>query len=357
MTSSLILKKISSPESLTNKYIHVDKSETSIKLLPSGKFNTSGEDVKSTFEDRNKYSIIISASTGCAMACNFCHITQKESPYIRISGQQILDNLKEAITAEYLEHPEIANKYIKLCWMGMGEAILISKAVLDVTIELLDWVMLNGYAKGLDGVDIATVMPKIGDSWMADFTTLNTLLKKYDINPNNYIIPNSGFSSIKTYNSRSNLRLFYSLHSTEQHTRDLMIPNAMPIDKALSKIKKFHEASQVNIIVHYMFMDSINDSNEQVEHLNTFMASNELDGFELRILRYNGHNDSIKESNNFKSIIKNVSDAHSNFKVQFSSGFEILSACGQFVIDEYSNNPNYFESKAKNNNEINIVNI
>lgn len=351
------MKKISSQESLTNKYIHNDGSETSIKLLPSGQFDTSGGEVKSTFEDRNKYSIIISASAGCAMACNFCHITQKEASYVRISAEAILSNLKEAIQSEYEEHPEISEKYIKLCWMGMGEAILISDAVRNVTIELLDWVMENGYAKGLDGVDIATVMPKIGRGWMEDFTLLNKELDKYEINPNNHIVPNAGFSKIGEYKERSPLRLFYSLHSTEQETRDIMIPNAMPIDKAISRIKAFSDETKVNIVLHYMFMEGINDSDEQVEHLNNFMQSNELDNFELRILRYNGHKDEIQESLHFREIIQRVAAERSKFKVQFSSGFEVLSACGQFVIEEYSDNPNYFESKARNNNQIDVMNV
>lgn len=351
------MKKISSIESLTNKYIHSDGSETSIKLLPSGQFDTSGGDVKSTFEDRNKYSIIISASTGCAMSCNFCHITQKESKYVRLQAEQILQNLKDAISEEAKEHPEIANKYIKLCWMGMGEAILISKSVRWVTVKLLDWVMENKYAKGLDGVDIATVMPKLGDGWMNEFSMLNDVLSKYEVNPNNHVVPNAGFTKFNEYKERSALRLFYSLHSTEQETRDIMIPNAMPIDKAMTKIKHFHDKTNVNIVLHYMFMDGINDSEEQIEHLNNFMSVNDLDGFELRILRYNGHSEAIRESDSFRDIIRNVADARSKFKVQFSSGFEVLSACGQFVIDDYSSNPNYFESKAKNNNEINILNI
>jgi len=351
------MQKISSLPSLTNKYIHSDGSETSIKLLPSGKFNANDGGAKSEFEDRNKYSIIISASKGCAMACNFCHITQKESSYVRLQGENILQNLKDAIKEEYAEHPEISDKYIKLCWMGMGEAILISKAVQSVTMELLDWVMENGYAKGLDGVDIATVMPKIGDAWMTEFEELNNSLSKYEINPNNHVVPNAGFSSLGEYKERSPLRLFYSLHSTEQETREIMIPNAMPIDKAMSKIKSFHNKTKVNIVLHYMFMDGINDSDKQVKHLNDFMTVNNLDGFELRILRYNGHGEEIRESDNFKSIIRNVANARSKFKVQFSSGFEVLSACGQFVVPEYSDNPDYFESKARNNNEIEISNI
>ncbi len=346
------MQKILSPKSLTNKYIHSDNSETSIKLLPSGKFSEEGQ---SEFRDRNKYSIIISASLGCAMACNFCHITQKNSPFKRIDGEAILSNIKEAIEAEYEINPQISEKYIKLCWMGMGEAILISKEVKYVTLQLLDWVMENNYAKGLDGVDLATVLPKINNGWMDDFTELNLELKKYEINPNNDVVPNAGFSNLSSYDNRSSFRLFYSLHSSEQSVRDVIIPNAMPIDKAMLKIKQFHESTGINIILHYMFMEGVNDSDEQVNHLMHFMQEYSVQNYELRILRYNGHEENIEESLNFKPIIKKISSLTNHFKVQFSSGFEVKSACGQFIVNGYAESEHAFVSKARNNNEINFV--
>lgn len=324
------MKTIQSKSESTTKFIHRDRSETSIKLLPSGSY-LAGED-GAKFENRNKYSIVISSSTGCVMECDFCHLTQKEMSHKNLTNEQIVSNIQAAILHQYLEDKSIQDKFVKICWMGMGEPIIKHESIAKVTLEILDWIMENNMAKGLDGVDLSTVLPRVNNGWVESFRKLNKDLEKYPVNPNNNIVPNSDsrLSNLKNYKDRSLFRLFYSLHATDQDIRRSMIPNSMGIDLAFRKLDDFHKETGINVVVHYMFIHGVNDNEEQVERL--ISRLNQYDYMELRILRFNSANLlKQRESDDFNSITLRLSSEVSKFKVQYSAGSHILSACGQFV--------------------------
>lgn len=300
------MRIISSPGSRTNKYIHSDGSETAIKRHLSGEFDARGEPV---FKDNNKYSIVASCSTGCQMNCNFCHLTIKKATFKPSNLDRLVHNIKSAILHEFKLNPDIADKNIKLCWMGMGEALTSLRDVSFATTIILNWAVTKGYAKGIEGVDISTVLPKLPDKWMKQLSALNHQLEVFFDN--------------------TELRLFYSLHSVDQKVRDKIIPNAMALNKAIPRLKELHNTTGIPIILHYMFMEGINDSEEQVEDLSKFIKDKGLGDFQLRILRYNSADPDIKESPELFDLLKKV--PHN--KVQFSAGTDILSACGQFVVE------------------------
>ena len=102
------------------KYIHDDGSETAIKLT-----NT------------EKYSIVISCSVGCNVGCTFCYLTIKKCPYYRLTALNIFNNVKEAFEYQIKETPDIVNKQVKLCYMGMGDAFSEFRRVCDSCKELL----------------------------------------------------------------------------------------------------------------------------------------------------------------------------------------------------------------------------
>ena len=169
-----------------SKYIHEDGSETAIKLVKSMQniLNPLTNEIESKFSNRNKYSIFISSSVGCYMKCKFCHLTLKNAEHIKLENEAVLNNLKEALKDMILFNPELKNKYIKLSWMGMGDAMNKPEMVSEVSLRFLDWVFENNFACGLDGVDLSTVMPKIKNkSWIKIYHNLEESLKKYSINP------------------------------------------------------------------------------------------------------------------------------------------------------------------------------
>ncbi len=324
---------------MVTKYVHSDESETCIKTVPSLDTKpTADGDVELEVVDRNKYSVFISPSRGCPLNCSFCYLTIDDVPFKKVRTEELLENLKEAVEHRVAMEPDICNRFIKLCWMGMGEAIIDMDQVVEVTNEFLDWIKAKGYAQGLDGVDISTVLPRIkNDVWMEQCQWLSEELQgMFDLNPNNRMADNveDGYGTFTFYEGRTVFRLFYSLHSAIQETRDRIIPNAMPIAEALEKLKEVSTEGDhpVDVIIHHMFLEGINDSEEEVNAVVEFMR--ELPGSELRILRYNKHDDSdIQESKVFKECMCLLGDRVPKIKVQVSQGGDVKSACGQFIYN------------------------
>ena len=322
---------------LIHKFIHNDGSETAIKAVTScdnimdperGIINVGNV-------DRNKYSVFISTSVGCYMKCNFCHLTLKNGKYKKLLSESIIDNVKDALTKSIESDPTLKTKYIKICWMGMGDAVSDPNMVKDVTITLLEWIFDKGFAIGLDGVDLATSLPPIKKDWVSVFTELNDTLSVYKINPNNNIIVHSGMHTNQSkYIQRSIFRVFYSLHSSEQNVRDVIIPKAESLLSAIPKLKEYSNDNTNNLILHYMFMDGVNDSPEQIDHLLNYIKSNSLEKYELRVLRYNPVEGSgITESARINDILLKISAELPFVKIQVSKGDDINAACGQFYTN------------------------
>lgn len=332
------MKIIQSEDKLVTKYIHENGCETTIKSVNScnNKINPDTGELITTLTDRNKYSVFISSSIGCYMKCGFCHLTLKNSIYKKLTANEIFEQVKLAIIEEYKLNPDIQNKYLKLCWMGMGDAINVPKIVSEVSIKIIEFVLFNKYAKGLDGVDLSTVLPNVNDSWIEEFQKLDFKLSLYPINPNNNKIVQSGLHTNKeNYFNRSLFRLFYSLHEVEQDKRDKIIPNAMPIDKAISKLKQFTQNNKYNLILHHMFLEGYNDNVDDIQKLLTFLEKNSLTENEIRILRYNPvENTEYTESSSYENIIKNLAKKVDFLKAQVSAGNKINSACGQFYAEK-----------------------
>lgn len=319
-----------------SKYIHEDGSETAIKLVKSTQniLNPITNKIETITSDRNKYSIFISSSVGCYMKCKFCHLTLKNSEFIKITSEQVLNNLKEAISDAVIFNPEIKNRYIKLSWMGMGDAINNPDMVREVTIGILDWAFENKFAVGLDGVDLSTVLPPLKNKkWIQIFHDLESTLKKYKINPI-YSMDNMEFSS-GTYSHKNIFRLFYSLESGIQESRDIVIPNAMKLEEAIIHLKEYESNGKYPVIFHQLLVEDLNDSEENVESIIRFINENFKDN-ELRVLRYNFcAKSSYKESDRFPRQIKLISDRVNFLKVQVSPGTEVSAACGQFIVKDF----------------------
>jgi adenine C2-methylase RlmN of 23S rRNA A2503 and tRNA A37 len=318
-----------------SKYIHEDGSETAIKKVKSTQnvINPITSQIETIESDRNKYSVFISCSVGCHMACKFCHLTLKGAKHYKLESDQVLNNLKEALEDQVAFDPEIKSKYIKLSWMGMGDAINKPEMVRDVTLRFLDWVFENGYAKGLDGIDLSTVMPKIKKpEFIGIFHNLENDLRQYPLNEK-YSMDNHEFRNFE-YTRKNVFRLFYSVESAIQEKRENVIPNAMPLVDAANLLNQY-QASGSTLIFHHLLVEGLNDSEEELSALIHFMKK-DFDQNELRILRYNYCSKSdYKESEKFISQIKSLSNNINKLKVQVSPGTEVSAACGQFIVKDF----------------------
>lgn len=317
------------------KYIHDDGSETAIKFTDS--CNHDLNNLNEEYTNRKKYTIFISTSVGCFMKCKFCHLTLKNAKFIPLSEEEVLNNLKEAITHQLSINPHLKNYFVKLSWMGMGDALIEYNKVSSVSLKLLDWIIENNFAEGLDGVDLSTVFPKkINPEWSNTFNQLNVTLSKYNTNPNNKLKDNNSpiLLNEKTYKNRSLFRLFYSISSIKDiDNHNNLIPNTLSPYEVLSLLN--NTDIQFNVLFHHLLLDNENDSDDDISHLINFLKENN-DNHEFRVLRYNECSDSsLRESRNFLPIIKKINNYTKNIKVQISPGSEVKAACGQFIVSKF----------------------
>lgn len=319
-----------------SKYIHEDGSETAVKLVKSiqSVVNPITKEIETHRTDRNKYSIFISSSVGCYMQCKFCHLTLKNSKHIKIDEERVLENLKEAIRDVAEFNPDLRNRFVKLSWMGMGDAINKPEMVYNVSLGILNWIFENGYAIGLDGVDLSTVMPKLNNNgWIKKFHDLEEQLHNYPINPI-YNMDNIEFTN-GYYSHKNIFRLFYSVSSAIQERREVVIPNAMPLVNAVKQLKEYEQNGKYTLILHHLLVHDLNDSEEELRSLIKFVNDDFKDN-ELRILRYNFCAKShYKESERFIKQIKDLSNNIDFIKVQVSPGTEVSAACGQFIVKDF----------------------
>ena len=305
-----------SQDKQVTKYIHNDGSETAIKTVPScgNILNKLTNKIEPIEVDRNKYSIFISSSVGCPIGCKFCYLTVKKFPYHKLSPADIFSNVKEAIISQVKRNPELRKKYVKLSWMGMGDAFLLDpKEVRMLSTHIARWIIYNGrYACGLDGIDIATTYPRKNYGWPYQMASLIDSCSHFPINPKS--------------KNRSIVRIFYSLHKNRD--RLSIIPTSLPSPIAAQYLEDAKRNFGIDIILQHMFLKEVNEKGLfDVRNIMDYLPDSEI-----RILRFNKcKNSPYQESPKFDRLVKLFSDSFPKVKYQVSAGSEIKAACGQFI--------------------------
>jgi len=301
------------------KYIHDDGSETAIKHSFESPTEKHGEFSKIT----NKFNVFISSSVGCRIKCSFCYLTLKKVPFFRLTKEEITKNVIDAITHQVNLFPELKNQYVKLSWMGMGDACINFQKTIDITKLIVKEIIDKKLCKGIDNIDISTMLPQSFKTGSLKYYVekLNDLLIDIPINP--------------LRESEPKVRIFYSLHSSLDSVRNKMIPHAKKIEEAFNELKSI-PFDNAKVIIHHMFLEGVNDSQEDIQNLIKLMTDPENKNYQLRILRYNKCDYSIdEESLLFVEIIKKINEKIENMKVQISPGSSVKAACGQFLLTQF----------------------
>jgi len=311
------MKIINNKDRSVTKYQHEDGSETCIKFVPSQFYTVGSEKLIKNAKQKHKYSVLISCSSGCPVGCKMCYLSDKKYKYTNIKEFDVYKNVINAIQEKVKEDPRLKENYIKLCWMGMGDCFLDLKKTYNVSRSLLENVIDNGLAKGLDGVDLGTTFPKKYTD-LQYLNRMNTYLKKFDRNPHNT-------------KERSPLRVFYSLHRPDNGREKFLIPNSLSVQQAIHKLKAMKELCGIDVVFHQLFLENLTDGKWLSQELiNLFNF--QLNDFELRVLRFNeSDKNDFKESPRFEEIVRELLPKIPKFKLQISPGSEVQGACGQFL--------------------------
>ena len=297
------------------KYVHDDGSETAIKAISKNNKELGHDPVSC-----GKWALFLSSSVGCPVGCTFCYLTTKNYPYHRLSSLQIYKNAIEAIEAEVEANPSIKNRFFKLSWMGMGDAMFKMKDIRLITEMICDYVRANGYACGIDGVDLSTSLPIWKDEYIDEMVELNEYLEQFpkmDIN----------------VEQRSRFRFFYSLGSMCREVRESIIPNtSFTVGSALIDILPKIQKAGIDVICHHVLLETVNDKLIDIHHLEEFFSKSD---FELRLLRFNACPGSRHcPSPDFDDIVESLKGTIKRLRYQVSVGSEISAACGMFLMKE-----------------------
>ena len=97
------------------KYLHEDGSETCVKIVPSQEYIIKDDNLVEQSTEREKYSVLISCSSGCPVGCKMCYLTIKKYPYYPLGYHEITSNVLKALDHKIKGSPDLKEKYIKLC--------------------------------------------------------------------------------------------------------------------------------------------------------------------------------------------------------------------------------------------------
>lgn len=301
------------------KYVHDDGSETAIKTTP---VTTNGGVYGKVI---NKYNVFISTSVGCSVDCRFCYLTTKGCPVYNLKEEEIINNVLASVEAEVLHRPNLKNLFCKLSWMGMGDAYFDTQKMYKVSCSIAGAIIKNGLAKGVDGIDISTTLPKVPKKDADGLIELTKYINCYILNPKR----NYGLEE-----SRYPVRLFYSYHGGEEDIRKFLIPHSVSEKEALQYLLSLKEID-VTVVIHHMFFEGINDTLRDAGNLLSFIK--ELGNVELRLLRFNECPGTIfRESSSFDKLVEHLYKFHKNIKVQASPGAEISASCGMFLLSKFN---------------------
>jgi 23S rRNA (adenine2503-C2)-methyltransferase len=245
--------------------------------------------------DATKYVICISSQVGCPMRCTFCHLTNKGmyKNVRNLTGHEIAGQVTSTLAYKRGRGELPNNKECLVSFMAMGEPLL------NLNNVLLSIDLLNRFRSPTFKFDISTTFPK--------GKTLEN------------IPPNLG------------IRIFYSLHSPFDRIRKKLMPNTESIQYAFNQLDKYYKRTGIRPIIHYTFIDGVNDSPAEVQALISLIGS--YKDFHLRVLRYNPYDrDTQQESRRLLEIIEELEN-HMYVKLHKSPGYDIAAACGQFICE------------------------
>lgn len=250
----------------------------------------------------NKDIICVSVKNMCNLGCKFCHTTD----YIgKIPCYSLTEwDISGAITTIVKENKKYDTLLIS--YMGVGEPLdmAFEGTLISSIRNIKQYVEYNNLYKNIRFA-VATCLPK---NRVSRFFKFCMDVKEYDLP----------------------IKLHLSLHYTDDKIRNEWMPASLNIKSSLAACKFYKEYTGNNVEIHYTLIEGLNDTDEDIEKLNSFLINT---GFNLKFITYNE-----KDTLEYKTSSR-VDDFRNKIKVPYeyftANGSDISSACGMYLLDAF----------------------
>jgi 23S rRNA (adenine2503-C2)-methyltransferase len=258
--------------------------------------------------EKDRRTICVSTQAGCNVGCEFC-ATGKIGFKKNLSPAEIISQVYN-ISSYTGEAPT------NIVYMGMGEPFLNYENVIKSLIILTDE---NGFGISSRRITVSTI-------------GLTGKIKKFT--DDLCIINNKKIRNIK---------LAFSLHSTDNGFREKLIPisGKNPLSKIYEELNYFYKKTKNKITFEYIYFEGLNDTENDVKRLKritkmfpcniNIIPFHPID-FQLNepLKKFNGKEFSLSKNKIF-DFIDELKKNGVIVNLRNSSGVDIYAACGQLA--------------------------
>jgi adenine C2-methylase RlmN of 23S rRNA A2503 and tRNA A37 len=278
--------------------------------------------------EQNYISAYVSSHNGCNHGCKFCFLTeQKQTSFDHVGIQDYEHQIDKILSNVPSHHNELSSTDIRvnINFMSRGESLSnknIVKHYPTLYKALYDQVVNTHQYKSLK-MNLSTIMP--------------LTVKDYNL--------------IDIFQDKP-VNLYYSLYSAnETGFKKIWMPNAMPVELALDKLKEFQLKRYIydpltipNIVFHWAFIKGQNDDMSTVQHVANLISERDFIQTKFNLVRLNPHpNATFQETDEIRlqglfnilndAVLNNNSTLHQS-RIITRVGTDIRASCGTFFSDD-----------------------
>ncbi len=247
----------------------------------------------------------LSAQDSCKQSCRFCHLTATKQVDAKDATNSILYEQADEVLGYYDKLAQPA-KIINYSWQARGEMLE------NTTANWYEVFKMLGYKAEIRNLFprfcISTILPKsMKDKRLSDLFSL--------------ILPD----------------MYYSLYSMDPAFRKKWLPNALPAEVGLDKLKEWQDYSKKIPKLHWAFIKGENDSLESVEKICEEVKKRDL-RVDINIVKYNPYSSELGEESDECRVhlLKETMERElggtcgSKIKVVDRIGRDVFASCGVF---------------------------
>lgn len=249
----------------------------------------------------------LSSHNGCRLGCNMCHLTHNKDTNFKHVNLTTYGSQLDTICKFYRGFSiDQSAKRCNINFMSKGDALANTTIVNDYP-KLYDELDRIGSNYGLKiKPNVSTIMP---------FTVRHKSL--IDIFKDKPAYP------------------YYSLYSVNEEKRKLWLPNAIPYQEALYKLKEYQKFSNNIITFHFAIINGFNDDLENANRIAKILSDYNFNA-KFNLVRFNPHpdtNHTEAPEERIQEIFKIINESLGNHEKSYivkRLNTENKIACGMF---------------------------